>query len=526
MTGINISKPIIVIIVALDEELKPLINFFNAELKSEKKIAFWLSNDYGQKIIIYKLHKMGNNASASATTKIISKFPSIKYVIFSGIAGGNPKFVNIGDVVISDSSGIIQYDFGKKGDNFEIRASPIPPNSVLLNFAQNYIHYFESEKLEEFNKFIQNELLHTRLIGDLLSTNPLKAIIGTIGSANMVLKNEIMREKLFNSHKIIAVEMEGSGIAEATWECEVGYLIIRSICDFCDSGKNDDYHQLAAYSAGFFTKIFIDFYSSSLISSQKEEKIINEKISTENIQNEFNKVVYFIQNLLSNQYNSNYFIKNSPYLSDMKYIRIRHRKHSQEIDLFFKDYDYLLQLQLYVDTVNYSIAKIGRESNNLDDPKVCNKFLEEIRNSLNTRYGTQIFYIKDYDHIDLFLNSEIKCAGGAIGGIFVKKIDGFASNYLEINLIINNLGNISNEITKVEFNIPKKRVKSIENLNLIIEGNSNEIISRKFSDLPNFDDRIIKTPNLKMICIVYFRSGRKFITNSIQIPSFDKFEII
>jgi len=38
-----------------------------------------------------------------------------------------------------------------------------------------------------------------------------------------------------------AVEMEGSGVADATWSHGVGYLVVRGVCDYCDANKNDQW---------------------------------------------------------------------------------------------------------------------------------------------------------------------------------------------------------------------------------------------------------------------------------------------
>src|SRR4051794_12125756 len=65
---------------------------------------------------------------------------------------------------------------------------------------------------------------------------PLPRVIqGPIGSANVVQGDFKKRDRLRDELKIKAFEMEGSGIADATWEFgTVGYLDIRGICDYCD----------------------------------------------------------------------------------------------------------------------------------------------------------------------------------------------------------------------------------------------------------------------------------------------------
>ncbi len=51
---------------------------------------------------------------------------------------------------------------------------------------------------------------------------------------------------------------EASGIADATWNHEVGYLVVRGICDYCDSHKNDEWQQYAAVVAAAYTRALIE----------------------------------------------------------------------------------------------------------------------------------------------------------------------------------------------------------------------------------------------------------------------------
>ena len=53
--------------------------------------------------------------------------------------------------------------------------------------------------------------------------------------------------------------MEGSGIATATWiSGSTGYLLIRGVCDYCDSHKNDMWQGYAAAVAAAYTRALIE----------------------------------------------------------------------------------------------------------------------------------------------------------------------------------------------------------------------------------------------------------------------------
>ena len=52
--------------------------------------------------------------------------------------------------------------------------------------------------------------------------------------------------------------MEGSGVADATWEAEIGYYVVRGISDYCDGHKNDIWHNYAALAAAAYTRALIE----------------------------------------------------------------------------------------------------------------------------------------------------------------------------------------------------------------------------------------------------------------------------
>ncbi len=58
-----------------------------------------------------------------------------------------------------------------------------------------------------------------------------RIFFGPIASGNILLNDPGWRDRLRDQYGVRAVEMDGSGIADATWEAGVGYLVVRGICD-------------------------------------------------------------------------------------------------------------------------------------------------------------------------------------------------------------------------------------------------------------------------------------------------------
>lgn len=235
--------------------------------------------------LVLALAGMGTNSAAARAARILDHFSTINSIIMVGIAGGIPypekpdEHVRLGDVVVSNMGGVVQYDFGKEERKKEEvitvhRHPPRPPSATLLE-AVDLLEVYEIEEERPWLKFISQIMDRLKITRppdetDILvsSKDPNQQINhpddskrtkgqprifkGPIASANTLLKNPIKRDKLRNKFGVKAVEMEGSGIADAAWNYEVGYLIVRGICDYCDSKKGDEWQAYAAaVAAGY-----------------------------------------------------------------------------------------------------------------------------------------------------------------------------------------------------------------------------------------------------------------------------------
>lgn len=86
-------------------------------------------------------------------------------------------------------------------------------------------------------------------VRDFLRDDPAKGTVrregepkifrGIIACANRLLKSPVVRDELRDRFSALAVEMEGSGVAEVTWGNDIGYLVVRGVCDYCDTNKGD-----------------------------------------------------------------------------------------------------------------------------------------------------------------------------------------------------------------------------------------------------------------------------------------------
>lgn len=273
-------------------------------------------------IAITLLPDMGNNAAAIAATALLQHCPDTRYLIMCGIAGAVPHpersedHVRLGDIVVSSQQGVIQYDRGKQRDpqqhspmesgatrdplaGFEFRNSPRAPSRDLLD-AVRRMHADEhslgpdehrdwEEKIRDFLKCCKDAAKwkrphynKDRLVdspdgkGQSVKHPPDRArrqrvdglryprvFHGPIATANIVQGDPARRNALRDRFSVKAIEMEGSGVADASWAAGVGYLVVRGTCDYCNTAKSDIWHAYAALIAACYTKTVIEYLHPS-----------------------------------------------------------------------------------------------------------------------------------------------------------------------------------------------------------------------------------------------------------------------
>ncbi len=224
---------------------------------------------------------MGNNIASARATLLLSHFPNINVILMVGIAGGVPypekpeHHVRLGDIVVSGEQGVVQTDFVKQetGRAPEQRHPPRPPSPRLLDAvaeleALEFEHEFPWLMHIERAQHLKNSRRPPESTAALASGRHPKderRIAGQprvfkapISSANKLLKDAAERDRIREFFGVKAVEMETSGIADATWLHEVGYLAVRGICDYCDFKKGDRWQMYAAIIAAAYARAVLE----------------------------------------------------------------------------------------------------------------------------------------------------------------------------------------------------------------------------------------------------------------------------
>jgi len=236
--------------------------------------------------------RYGTSSAASVAKDMVRSFPSLRFALMVGIGGGAPtreSDIRLGDVVVSvpqgGFGGVVQYDFGKRLSNgrFQRTSQLNAPPEILLGVipemrrrhndprkpdivAENLKRMID---MPSYQRPAQDRLYRAdyehqggQNCGNCgtegLDERPRRETsreatvhYGIIASANSVMKNATERDQYANDPElnVLCFEMEAGGLMN-NFPC----LVIRGICDYSDSHKNDDWHKYAALTAAAYAR--------------------------------------------------------------------------------------------------------------------------------------------------------------------------------------------------------------------------------------------------------------------------------
>ncbi|KAF4461134.1 Ankyrin repeat [Fusarium albosuccineum] len=254
--------------------------------------------------------RTGTTSAAVVARDMSRSFPNLKFALMVGIGGGAPNLrkkrdIRLGDVVVSipdkQQPGVVQMDFGKRHPNglFERRGHLNSPPTNLLAACQLVklshdnmsqpdkiaAHIARMENMEDYRRpaldrlYLSDHLHHeeedTRQPNDVNEEeaeedrcrgcgdqqvakrkvrNGKREVYvhyGTIASDNVVMADAIARDKHSSDNQlnILCFEMEAAGLMN-----NLRCLVIRGICDYADSHKNDEWHNYAALAAAAYAR--------------------------------------------------------------------------------------------------------------------------------------------------------------------------------------------------------------------------------------------------------------------------------
>jgi nucleoside phosphorylase len=236
--------------------------------------------------------RYGLSSAASVAKDMVRSFPNLRFTLIVGIGGGAPTQKNdirLGDVVVSvpqgNLGGVVQYDFGKRlsDGRFQQTGQLDAPPPVLLGVIPEMRRRHNdrrkpdriAEHLElmddtpefqrpEIDQLYRADSAHTdgdhceNCDVDAIEERPKRASsrkitvhYGIIASANSDMRDTKERDRYANDPElnVLCFEMGAGGLMN-NFPC----LVIRGICDYSDSHKNEEWHNYAALAAAAYAK--------------------------------------------------------------------------------------------------------------------------------------------------------------------------------------------------------------------------------------------------------------------------------
>ncbi|KAH7113686.1 hypothetical protein B0J13DRAFT_242659 [Dactylonectria estremocensis] len=259
----------------------------------------------------------GTSSAASVARDLLHSFPNVRIGLMVGIGGGAPNAhhdVRLGDIVVSaprdGEGGVLQYDFGKtiQDQSFRQTAFLNRPPTVLLTAVSGLKTQYQRKRhqLEEaINLILQKEedlreelgrpnassdrlyrssfvhppdKKHSRV--EICGVDPSNLIkrpermkqpqspvvhYGLIASANQLMKDALVRDRLAAEMDVLCFEMEAAGLMNH-FPC----LVIRGICDYSDSHKNKEWQGYAAMAAAAYAKDLLCRIAPNRVEAEKK----------------------------------------------------------------------------------------------------------------------------------------------------------------------------------------------------------------------------------------------------------------
>ncbi|KAF5674100.1 ankyrin repeat L25 [Fusarium circinatum] len=287
----------------------------NAAINDDNNYTLGSIGKHNVVIAVLPYGQYGLVNAAAALKDMTRTFSNLRVVLMVGIGGGVPgtKDIRLGDIVVGsvgrNSSGVIQYDYGRavQGEEFAVTGHlNQPPMAFLTAMSALHATYqMEGHSIESnIGKALQRykrlskkykrpapstdrlykaEAIHQGGEGIVCSSscgddnlvhrderdedeNNAAIHCGLIASASSLIKDALLRDKLAAKHGILCFEMEAAGLMNH-FPC----VVIRGICDYSDSHKNDEWQEYAAMVAAAYTKDLLLRVAPSSV--KKEERI-------------------------------------------------------------------------------------------------------------------------------------------------------------------------------------------------------------------------------------------------------------
>lgn len=234
------------------------------------------------------LGETATGAAAAGCTHLLRSFPTVAAVIMVGIAAGIPnrtrpdRHVRLGDIVVA-TQGIVDYGHVRSAADGDQPRRQFPRPSPRFVRCADMLKADELGGLRPWETWLgkgrppnltgyarppqQTDVLRDRAGNPLphprrnLSGHPKggmpKVHYGSVGSADISLRDASTRDDLAARHGFLAVEMEGAGIGRSSFLDGKEWFVVRGISDYGDGYRDDAWRRYASLAAAAYVRALL-----------------------------------------------------------------------------------------------------------------------------------------------------------------------------------------------------------------------------------------------------------------------------
>lgn len=241
---------------AVTYSLEKLQEEYSSEFELNYFTGLFSKDDKKLRVVVACTEQMGMVPASVLALKLIIKFRP-RNIICSGILAGVKNEVNLGDIIIADPC----WDYGSgkhfntlTDSKFAQEANQIRISPSLRTSAQSLVH--DQNFLDQVKRNWMFDAPQTSL----------KGYIAPVATGASVIADAKFLEDIKNQNrKLKGIDMESYGVYYAAMHSflpKPNYISIKSVSDFGDETKGDEYQKYAAYTSASFIKQYCLKYLS------------------------------------------------------------------------------------------------------------------------------------------------------------------------------------------------------------------------------------------------------------------------